>query len=199
MTASLLAAAVLAFLGTTVDDLIVLTALFMARRSRGSPRAVAIIAGQYAGFGAVLGLALLGAAGLRILPDRWVGLLGLVPIGFGVCGLWRLRGDPQHIPPAPASTAPRIAIIVFANGADNISVFTPLFRTLHATGSLLATALFLALIGLWCGVGALLGAHGALVAGLGRVSHWLIPAVFITVGALILILSGTLNAASRPL
>ncbi|MFF7637506.1 cadmium resistance transporter [Kitasatospora sp. NPDC008050] len=192
MTGSLLATALVAFLGTTIDDLIVLTALFMARSLSGRPHAAAIVAGQYAGFAAVLGLALLAAAGLRILPDRWVGLLGLIPIGFGVCGLWRLRGAPQGTPPAVAATAPRIAIIVFANGADNISVFTPLYRTLHTAGSLLATALFLGLIGLWCATGALLGTHAAVVAGLGRVSHWLIPAVFITVGVLILIASRTL-------
>ncbi|GAB2724299.1 cadmium resistance transporter [Kitasatospora kifunensis] len=190
MTGSLLATAAVAFLGTTIDDLIILTALFMACRTSGRPRVSAIIAGQYTGFAAVLGLALLAAAGLQLLPERWVGLLGLVPIGFGVCGLWRLRDSPPHAPPLMAATAPRIAIIVFAGGADNLSVFTPLFRTLHPGGSLLATALFLAMIGLWCGAGALLGTHPAVVAALGRVRHWLIPAVFITVGVLILIASG---------
>jgi cadmium resistance protein CadD (predicted permease) len=37
MTASLLATAVVAFLGTTIDDLIILTALFLARRTTGRP------------------------------------------------------------------------------------------------------------------------------------------------------------------
>ncbi|GAA1943174.1 cadmium resistance transporter [Kitasatospora viridis] len=195
MTASLLATAVVAFLGTTVDDLIVLAALFLARRTSGSPRAAVIVAGQYAGFAAVLGVALLAATGLRILPDHWVGLLGLVPIGFGVRGLWRLRDSAPGAPPQLATTAPRIAVLVFANGADNISVFTPLFRTLHMTGALLATALFLALIGLWCAAGALLGGHRAVVATLGRVGHWLIPAVFIAVGILILTAGGSLMGA----
>lgn len=194
MTASLLATAVIAFAGTTIDDVIILTALFMARRAGGSPRAVAIIAGQFAGFAVILGVALLAATGLRIVPDRWVGLLGLVPIGFGMCGLWRLRGSDEDSRPPLASTATRIAAITFANGADNISVFTPLFRTLHTAGSLLAAALFLMLVGLWCVIGALLGTHSAVVAALGRISHWLVPVVFIAVGGLILLSSGTLAA-----
>jgi cadmium resistance protein CadD (predicted permease) len=193
VTTSQLATAVVAFAGTTTDDLVILAALFMARRTTGTPPARVIIAGQYAGFAAILAIALAAAAGLRIVPDRWVGLLGLVPIGFGLWELWRLRGAGETSRPPLASTATRIAAITFANGADNISVFTPLFRTLHVAGSLVATALFLALIALWCAAGALLGSRTAIAATLGRVTHWLVPAVFIAVGALILITSGTLT------
>jgi cadmium resistance protein CadD (predicted permease) len=184
---SLFVTAVIAFVGTTIDDVIILTALFVTCRATGRPRARAIVAGQYLGFAAILAVALLAATGLRLVPDRWVGLLGLVPIGFGVWGLWRLRGGDQDVRPALASTAFRIATITFANGADNISVFTPLFRGLRPAAALLATALFLVLIGVWCGIGAVLGGHRAVVAGLGRVSHWLVPAVFIAVGVLILL------------
>jgi cadmium resistance protein CadD (predicted permease) len=194
VTAFQLATAVVAFAGTTVDDLIILAALFMVRRMAGSPHARVIIAGQYAGSAAILAIALAAAAGLQIVPDRWVGLLGLVPIGFGAWGLWRLRGTDETSRPPLASTVTGIATITFANGADTISVFTPLFRTLHAAGSLLAAALFLALIALWCATGALLGSHRAVVAALGRITHWLVPTVFIAVGLLILITSGTLTA-----
>ena len=187
MTVSLLVTAVVAFVGTTIDDVIILTALFLARRSTGRPTAGRIVAGQYAGFVAILAVALLAATGLRIVPDRWVGLLGVVPIAFGLWGLWRLRGSTADSRPPLATSAPGIATIAFANGADNISVFTPLFRSLHTTGSLLATALFLVLIGVWCGFGALLGSHRTIVATLGRISHWLVPVVFIAVGALILV------------
>ena len=199
MTASLLATAVVAFLGTTVDDVIILTALFVTRRRDGVPRARSVIIGQYLGFAALLALSLLAATGLRIVPDRWVGLLGLVPIGFGVWGLWRLRGSDEDSRPPVASTAGRVAAITFANGADNISVFTPLFRSLHATGAVLAAGLFLVLVGVWCAVGALLGSHRVLVAVLGRISHWLVPVLFIAVGVLILITTGTLNAVAAAL
>jgi len=194
VTASLLSAAVVAFVGSTIDDLIILAALFMTRRVSGRPSAATIIAGQYAGFVAILGVAVLAATGLRIVPDRWVGLLGLVPIGFGVWGvwgLWRLRGSAEDSRPPLAASVTRIAMITFANGADNISVFTPLLRGLHPAGTLLTIALFLALIALWCGMGALLGSHHSVVATVGRVSHWLVPVTFIAVGVFVLVASGT--------
>jgi hypothetical protein len=83
MTASLLATAVVAFLGTTIDDVIILPGLFVARSQGGLPWARSIIIGQYSGFAALLAISLLAATALRIVPDQWVGLLGLVPIGFG--------------------------------------------------------------------------------------------------------------------
>jgi cadmium resistance protein CadD (predicted permease) len=192
VTGALLATAVVAFAGTTIDDLVILAALFMARRNGGVPTAAAIIGGQYAGFAVIVAAALLAAAGLTVVPDKWVGLLGLIPIGFGVWELWHLRGADQDDRTPLAATATRVATITFANGADNISVFTPLFRSLHLAGSLLAVGLFLGLVGIWCAAGALLGSHKGVVATVGRFSHWLVPAVFIAVGALILITSGVL-------
>ena len=116
-------------------------------------------------------------------------------------GLWAViatvfvfRDTYQH---SVSASVTRIAAITFANGADTISVFTPLFRTLHTAGSLLAAALFLALTALWCAAGALLGSHQAVIAALGRTTHWLVPAVFIAVGLLILITSGTLTTINH--
>lgn len=197
MTASQLAAAVAAFASTTLDDLVILAVLFTVRRTTGSPGARVIIAGQYAGTAAILAIALIAAAGLQIVPDRWAGLLGLVPIGFGAWGLWRLRGTDESSRPPLAATVTRIATTTFANGADTISVFTPLFRTLHTAGSLLAAALFLALTALWCATAALLASHRAVIATIGRITHWLVPALFIAVGLLILITSGTLTAIGQ--
>ena len=65
----MLATAVVAFLGTTIDDVIILTALFVSRRGSGLPRARSIVGGQYLGFAAILLASLLAAAGLQIVPD----------------------------------------------------------------------------------------------------------------------------------
>jgi cadmium resistance protein CadD (predicted permease) len=186
VTVSAEATAVVAFAGTTVDDLVILAALFAARRVNGTPSRSAIVGGQYAGFAAILAVALLAATGLQIVPDRWVGLLGLVPVGFGGWALWRLRRGDEDSRPTLAVTMPGIAALTFANGADNISVFTPLFRSLQTTDALATALLFLVLIAVWCASGAWLGTRKAVVATLGRVSHWLVPTVFIVVGLLIL-------------
>ena len=71
------------FIGTNIDDLIVLTVLMLARRAHGKPRMWQIWAGQYLGIGALVAVSVLAALGLTIVPDRWVGLLGMIPIALG--------------------------------------------------------------------------------------------------------------------
>jgi cadmium resistance protein CadD (predicted permease) len=193
VTGSLLLAAFIAFAATTVDDLIIVTALFTTGRATGQPRAASIVAGQYCGFAAILVISLATEMGLRAIPDRWVGLLGFVPIAFGMLALWRIRGSDQSSRPALASNVTGIAAIAFANGADNIGVFVPLFRSLPPTGDILTVIGFLALVGIWCAFGAMLGTHRAVVATLGRISHWLVPVILIVVGVLILTTTGALT------
>jgi hypothetical protein len=59
--------------------------------------------------------------------------------------------------------------------------------------------LFLGLIGIWCGTGTLLAGHQPVVSTLSRVSHWLVPTVFIAVGVLVLTTSGTLTTTWHKL
>lgn len=175
MTVALLVTALVAFAATTVDDLIIVATLFAAGCTAGRPSPRTIVAGQYHGFVAIVGVSLAAAAGLQIIPDRWVGLLGLVPIGYGSWGLWRLRhGNDEKARPAVASTVSGVAMVTFANGADNIGVFTPLFRTLHPTSATMTAIGFLAMVGVWCAVGAVVGTHRVVVANLARISHWLV-------------------------
>ncbi|MBU3066058.1 cadmium resistance transporter [Nocardia sp. NEAU-G5] len=195
MTAEQLVMAVVAFVGTAVDDLVVLAALFLTRSVSGRPRAWAIVGGQYVGYAAILVLALAAASGLRIVPNRWIWLLGLVPIAFGIWSLWQLRGTAAIDRKPLACSMSGIATLAFANGADNIAIFTPLFRSLRISGSVLTAVLFLALIGLWCAIGAALGTNRAAAATAGRVAHWLVPLVFIGIGLLVVIDGGATLAA----
>ncbi|MUL79738.1 cadmium resistance transporter [Mycolicibacterium sp. CBMA 226] len=190
MTSSLLVAAIVAFVATTIDDLIIVTALFTSCRTTGRPRAATITAGQYLGFALIVGLSLAAAAGLHTVPDHWVGLLGLVPVGYGLWGLWQLQRSDDQDGFTLASTVTGIAAVTFANGADNIGVFTPLLRTLPVTAAIGTCIGFLLLVGVWCTLGALLGTHRTVVAILGRVSHWLVPVVFIVIGVVILVTTG---------
>jgi hypothetical protein len=71
---SLLVAAVIAFAAATIDDPIVVAALFTAGHVTGRPRPITIIAGQYAGFALIVGISLTAATRLQAVPDQWVGL-----------------------------------------------------------------------------------------------------------------------------
>ncbi|GAA0424783.1 cadmium resistance transporter [Actinoplanes campanulatus] len=181
-------AAVGVFVGTNVDDLIVLTVLFLSARASGKPRPWQIWAGQYLGIATLVGVSLLAALGLTLVPDRWVGLLGLLPIALGVKGLIdALRDGSGGEPPIAAAGLLPIAGITIANGADNIAVYTPLFRTASAGEIVIYLVVFAILVALWCLAGSLLGSHRKVIAVVERWGHWLVPLVFIAIGSLILI------------
>ena len=62
------------FAATNIDDIVVLTVLFLAS-SRGKPRPWQIVAGQYLGFITLVVISVIAALGLTIVPDEWVGFL----------------------------------------------------------------------------------------------------------------------------
>lgn len=194
MFATILAAAGM-FAATNIDDIVVLTALFLAS-SKGKPRPWHIVGGQYAGFITLVGLSLLAALGLSIVPDEWVGLLGFLPLTLGVLGLIRgLKedGDDDENKLTGGLGLIGIAGITIANGADNIAIYTPVFRTMAPSDTAITVVVFLALVALWCALGKIIGTHHRVVETLERVEHWLVPAVFIGLGLTILVGSGSLQ------
>ncbi|SCL71478.1 cadmium resistance transporter [Micromonospora chersina] len=185
------AAAAGVFAATNIDDIVVLTVFFVAARGTGRPRPWQIVAGQYAGIGALVGVAVVVAAGLLVVPDPWTGLLGLLPIALGVRALLARDGDGDE-PPAAVGTLLGVAGVTVANGADNIAVYVPVFRSLDPAAGLVWLLVFAALVAVWCAVAAALGGHPRVVALVGRAGHWLVPTVFIALGAIILTTSGVL-------
>lgn len=178
------------FVGTNVDDLIVLTVLFLTARATGRPRTWQIWVGQYAGIAVLVTVSALAALGLTLIPDRWVGLLGLVPLALGVRGLVgaiRSRhGDGEDGPAVTAGNAFAVAGVTIANGADNIAVYTPMFRTLGLGDSVIVVLVFAVLVAVWCAAAAWLGSHRRVIAVVERYGHWLVPVVFIAIGGVIL-------------
>ncbi|GHJ48770.1 cadmium transporter [Catellatospora sp. TT07R-123] len=183
------------FAGTNIDDLLVLTVLFLSARASGVPARGAIWAGQYAGIAALIAVSAAAALGLAVVPGRWVGLLGLVPLALGVRTLLRHRaGDGQDGPAVPARTAWAVAGVTVANGADNIAVYTPVLRTAGLGAGIVIVAVFALLTAVWCLAGSWLGGHRHVVALLEKAGHRLVPAVFILIGAVIIAESGVLSA-----
>ena len=191
----IVAAAAGIFAGTNVDDLVVLTVLFLSARASGRPRPWQIWAGQYAGIAALVAVSAVAALGLTLVPDRWVGLLGLVPIALGVRGLiGGLRDRDGDAPQAlTAANGFAVAGVTVANGADNIAVYTPVFRSLGLGGSVVTCLVFAVLVAVWCGAAAWLGSHERVISLVRRYGHWLVPLVFIVIGVVIVVESGVLG------
>ncbi|WIE57998.1 cadmium resistance transporter [Curtobacterium sp. MCLR17_031] len=190
-----IAGAVGLFAATNIDDIVVLTVLFLAS-TRGTLPGWKVVIGQYAGFIALVAISVLAAAGLTIVPDQWVGFLGLIPLGIGLVGLIRAlrrRGEDDDDDAAVrAGGLLGVAGITIANGADNISLYTPVFRTAPIPDTVVTIAVFLVLVAVWCLVARFVGTNKTVTEALEKIEHWLVPAVFIGLGLYILIESGVI-------
>lgn len=195
---STIAAAAGLFVATNLDDIVVLTVLFaVAARGTSQLRGWQIVAGQHLGLITLIAVSFLAALGLTIVPDEWVGLLGLIPLAIGVLGLVRtLRGNDDDDEAESALKAVGllgVAGITIANGGDNIAIYTPVFRTMSTTDALVTIAVFLILLAGWCLLARTIGTNEKVTEALEKVEHWLVPVVFIGLGVFILIESGTLG------
>jgi cadmium resistance protein CadD (predicted permease) len=184
-TVATIAVAAGVFAGSNVDDLIVLTVLFLnARtdRTAETARPWRIVLGQYLGFAALVAISIGAAVGLVIVPDRWIGLLGLIPLTIGCRGLVLARRDGADRPAIRVRGILGVAGICVVNGADNISVYAPLLRTLSPGNGVLTVLTLFAGVAVWCAVAAWLGTRAGIIDMVGKIGHWLVPAVFVLIG-----------------
>lgn len=195
---STIAAAAGLFVATNLDDIVVLAVLFaVAARGTSRLRGWQIVAGQYLGLVTLITVSFLAALGLTIVPDEWVGLLGLIPLAIGVLALVRTLRDKDDDDDAESALKAvgllGVAGITIANGGDNIAIYTPVFRTISTTDALVTIAVFLVLLAGWCLLARAIGTNEKVTEALEKVEHWLVPVVFIGLGVFILIESGTLT------
>ena len=189
------------FAVTNIDDILVL-ALFFGRCAGHRGAAVRVVIGQYLGFAAILVASLAGALGAGLLPRPAIAYLGLLPLLLGIraaWGVWRDRHgtgpDPDAGPEASTDAGTgtadasvlTVAAVTFANGGDNIGVYVPVFATAGPAGLVGYSAVFLVLVGVWCGVGWFLATRPPVARTLARFGHLLLPAVLIGIGLLILV------------
>jgi cadmium resistance protein CadD (predicted permease) len=199
-----------AFVSTNMDDLLLLTLLYSSVNFR-KPH---IIVGQYLGSIAIILLSTVGFFGKLVFPLEWIGFLGVVPILMGISRLIKLFSKQKPISEVykqdkymQTTTLPSlsrtvfgsllssqtyaVAILTIANGLDNISTYVPLF----ANGSLLRMGvligLFLLLAGIWCYLGYVLAHLPAVARIIERYVRILLPFIFIMLGILILVETGT--------
>jgi cadmium resistance transport/sequestration family protein len=186
--------AIVSFAATNIDDIFILI-LFFSQTSEAF-RNWHVVVGQYLGFAALVALSILGSLGVLIVPEEWIGLLGLVPIFLGIRALMQLRGDAEdkeERKPIEGAGIWGVAAVTFANGGDNIGIYVPLFASLGYTRmGVIVSALF-ALVAVWCYVGYKLGSHPTVAEKIDRYGHIVVPFVLVGLGIYILLESGSLS------
>jgi cadmium resistance protein CadD (predicted permease) len=188
-------AAVALFAVTNADDIVVLTVLNVSSRVGDRPRSWQIWVGQYAGFTVLVAASLVAAAGLTLVPVRWLWLLGLLPLGLGLRKLAiaiRARRSGASVSPAVVTGLTGVIGLTIVNGGDNVSIYTPVFRTSSVTGIVLTVAVFMAGTAVYCLAGSRFAAHRPVTRIIERWGQWIVPVVFILIGVWIFHKTGTL-------
>ena len=176
---ALVLSAIAVFAVTNLDDLVVLTVLDGSKQVDRRQ----LVGGQYLGILALVAISGVAALGLVIVPDRWVGLLGVIPLALGVRGLL----DHSTHGPVMVKTTLGVAGITIANGADNVSVYTPIFRQEGWGRSLVYLAVFAVLVAVWIAAAVYLASRQTIAGILDRWGHRIVPIVFILIGATLIL------------
>ena len=184
--------AVAMFAATNIDDIVLLTVFF--GRAVGDPaKERRVVIGQYLGFGGILALSVIAAAGLQLLPDDATAYLGLIPIAIGIRAAvvaWRnRRSEDEVVAPAALGTG-AVAAITFANGGDNVGVYVPAFTAAGLGDMAVYVGVFVVLIGLWLAVGRAIASRPTVARALSRWGHVVLPVVLIAIGLIILVDGG---------
>ena len=176
--------AIVAFVATNLDDIFVLT-FFFAQKNLQIWR---VVLGQYLGIAGLILVSLVGFFASLIIPYKWIDLLGLIPIGIGIRKLLALQEEQKEkIGVRRVESSLTVAAITFANGGDNIAIYTPLFAS--STWATLTVTLitFSVMIALWCVAGYAIGNHFVVIRLIDRYGHILVPFIFIGLGFYILL------------
>jgi len=179
-----------AFVSTNVDNLFLLVGLLAATPDRPWR----VHAGFVAAIAAIVVAGILAAQLADFLPLHLTGWLGVVPIGLGLFGVFRLVREGESAVESVAATATGIvpvALITLANAGDSFSVFLPLFAD-TADGFLPAAAITVIVASLlWCALATWMLSHAAFGARLQREAPRILPFLMIAVGIYVLLNTGT--------
>ena len=183
------------FAATNIDDIIVLS-LFFARGAGQRGTTARILAGQYLGFAGILGAAVLVTMGAgAFLPSTAIPYFGLIPLGLGLWAAWEAwRGDGDDDDEAKVAGKKvgvgTVAGVTFANGGDNIGVYTPVFLSVEPLAVVAYCVIFLALVAVLVALARFVATRPPIAEVLERFEHILFPIVLIGLGIVILVSGG---------
>ncbi|MDM9383973.1 cadmium resistance transporter [Chlorogloeopsis sp. ULAP01] len=195
---------------TTFDDNIYLTAFFGKVNHAFRPKH--IIIGEFVGFTALVFASLPGFFGGLILPEAWIGLLGILPISIGIINLMSRDDDGNTIQDVSIDFhnsvksrrrkkslwatlrdphTYRVSAVTIANGGNNIGIYVPLFASsnLPSLGVILCVCYLT--VGLWCFLSYNLTRNPLMAPLLARYGRKVFPVVLIWLGFSIMMKSGT--------
>lgn len=182
----ILLTSILAFISTNIDDVFLLMFFFGDKRFKNRE----IVIGQFLG---IISLILISLAisfiGL-VVDQSYIGLLGFLPIYFGLKALQQLSEKQSDEEPAIEPTGPSniltVAGVTIANGGDNIGIYVPLFATQMWGQKLTMILIFLIMTAVWLFLAKYFTRHPLVANTIDKFGHIMMPFVLILLGIYIL-------------
>jgi cadmium resistance protein CadD (predicted permease) len=186
---SLIGLGITAFAATNIDDIFVLMMFFSALSI--PPRYVVL--GQYLGIGLLVAISAIASLLSLVVPPIFIGLMGVLPIAIGIKKLLELRKKKNEVSKQALESSSSsisfitVAAVTFANGGDNIGVYTPLFATNNSSTDIIAlSTVFMIMTALWCTSAYFLVNHPLVASQIQRIGHIVLPFIFVGLGIFIL-------------
>lgn len=173
--------AFITFAITNIDDLLILSVYFATRQFKTRQ----IVIGQFVGISVLIMISLAALSIGLILNERYVSLLGLLPIVLGIKGLLKLKrsaNEADELQSKSKIAFVSVALVTIANGGDNIGVYAPLFVNTDKVFIPVYILSFLFLTGLWCIGGYLLVSHPKVKETFARWGSMVLPIFLIVLG-----------------
>lgn len=193
--AQVIISSIFSFISTNLDDLLVV--MFLFSQAQGKRAKNGIFIGRVFGIILLLGLSLLGAYGIRFLSNDHVKYLGFFPILLGMKYLYDARNHEeksnemsktkQMKNQSGISSIFHTIVLCFANGADNIGVYIPLFANFDLEQSVVSFILFILMAFIWCLLAERFANIRQMKVLINKYQHILIPAIYIILGVMILL------------
>lgn len=193
---SVILSALLSYIGTSIDHIIVLILLFNQTQHRKRDD-VSIISAVFIGFTLIVLISLAARFGLSLFEPDWIGLLGLIPIGLGIRVLFKPVDDEQeaqekifHSFSRHRSQFISVFFLMLAFGGDNLGVYIPLFASLDWVGITVTLLIYYGLTGIMLAAAYKISEVKQINQFIEKYERWLVSFVFILLGLFILFENG---------
>ena len=175
------------FAATNIDNLAMLVTWLLS--GRGDPQN--ILLGYLIGMFGLLTLGCAFGLGAALIPDRFVGYLGVIPISLGLKGVYdllRARGDLsiKNVPGSRHAIILLVATTQIANGIDTVLGFGPLLADSEMGMDFAMVGGFIVMALIWFRLARFLERHVSQITVIERYGHWISPILLIVIGFYIL-------------
>ena len=178
------------FAGTNVDDMVIISLLSASARAGRPPKHWQIWAGQYVGFGILIGASLALGRGLALAPEGFLWVLAVLPFGVGAYGLVTVirsrRSGEEMKPPSATRGMYGVAAITVIDGGDDIAAYTPFYATIHTGEIVVSIVVFAMIIAIWCLIGLRISRYKRVTEFIDEYGDWILPVTMMLLGVYVL-------------